>query len=80
MENAEIFERVKRIIVDQLGVDPSEVTENANFIGDLGADSLDNVELLMGFEKEFGIKLPEEETNNISTVKEAVDKVAEKLK
>lgn len=79
MEYAEIVEKVRAIIVDKLGVEPSEVTETANFTNDLGADSLDTVELLMEFEKVFGIKIPDEETSTISTVKDACDKVAEKL-
>ena len=79
MEYEEIVSKVKGIIVDKLGVEPSEVTETANFTNDLGADSLDTVELLMEFEKVFGIKSPDEETSAISTVKDAIDKVAEKL-
>ena len=79
MEYAEIVEKVKAIIVDKLGVEPSEVTETANFTNDLGADSLDTVELLMEFEKVFGIKIPDEETSTIATVKDAIDKVMEKL-
>ena len=79
MEHEEIVAKVKGIIVDKLGVEPSEVTETANFTNDLGADSLDTVELLMEFEKVFGIKIPDEETANIATVKDACDKVAEKL-
>lgn len=79
MEYVEIAEKVKAIIVDKLGVEPSEVTETANFTNDLGADSLDTVELLMELEKVFGIKIPDEETSSIATVKDAVDKVAEKL-
>jgi len=79
MEYEEIVKKVKAIIVDKLGVEASEVTESANFTNDLGADSLDTVELLMEFEKVFGIKIPDEETNSIATVKDAVDKVAEKL-
>ena len=79
MEYAEIVEKVKAIIVDKLGVEPSEVTETASFTNDLGADSLDTVELLMEFEKVFGIKIPDEETSSISIVKDACDKVAEKL-
>jgi len=79
MEYDEILKKVKAIIVDKLGVEESEVTESANFTNDLGADSLDTVELLMEFEKVFGIKIPDEETSKIATVKDAVDKVAEKL-
>ncbi|MCQ2174094.1 MAG: acyl carrier protein [Bacteroidales bacterium] len=80
MTNQEILSSVTDIIVDKLGVEPSVVTETANFTNDLGADSLDTVELLMEFEKVFGIKIPDEETREIVTVKDAVDKVAEKLK
>ncbi len=79
MEYEEIVSKVKAIIVDKLGVEPSEVTETANFTNDLGADSLDTVELLMEFEKVFGVTIPDEETSGIATVKDAIDKVAEKL-
>ena len=79
MQYEEIVKKVQAIIVDKLGVEPSEVTMNANFTNDLGADSLDTVELLMEFEKVFGIRIPDEETAGISTVQDAVDKVAEKL-
>ncbi|MCR5560261.1 MAG: acyl carrier protein [Bacteroidales bacterium] len=79
MEYEEIVSKVKAIIVDKLGVESSEVTESANFTNDLGADSLDTVELLMEFEKVFGVKIPDEETSGIATVKDAIDKVAEKL-
>lgn len=79
MEYSEIEKKVKDIIVDKLGVSPSEVTPSANFTNDLGADSLDTVELLMEFEKVFGIKIPDAETQGISTVKDACDKVAEKI-
>lgn len=79
MEYAEIVKKVKEIIVDKLGVEPSEVTETANFTNDLGADSLDTVELLMDFEKEFEVKIPEEETSSIQTVQDVIDKLAEKL-
>ena len=79
MQYEEIVKKVQAIIVDKLGVEPSEVTETANFTNDLGADSLDTVELLMEFEKVFGIRIPDEETAGISTVKDAVDKAAETL-
>lgn len=79
MDHAEVAVKVKEIIVDKLGVEPSEVTETANFTNDLGADSLDTVELLMEFEKVFGIKIPDEETSTIATVQDAVCKVLEKL-
>lgn len=79
MQYEEIVKKVKDIIVDKLGVEESEVTETANFTNDLGADSLDTVELLMEFEKVFGIKIPDDETSTIATVKDAIDKVQEKL-
>ena len=79
MEYEEIVKKVKDIIVDKLGVEASEVTDTASFTNDLGADSLDTVELLMDLEKVFGIKIPDEETSTIVTVKDAIDKVAEKL-
>ena len=79
MTEEEIVKQVKAIIVDKLGVEESEVTESANFTNDLGADSLDTVELLMEFERVFGIKIPDEETSTIATVKDANDKVKEKL-
>jgi len=79
MTEEEIVKQVKAIIVDKLGVEESEVTESANFTNDLGADSLDTVELLMEFERVFGIKIPDEETSTIATVKDAIDKVNEKL-
>ena len=79
MTEEEIVKQVKAIIVDKLGVEESEVTESANFTNDLGADSLDTVELLMEFERVFAIKIPDEETSTIATVKDAIDKVKEKL-
>ena len=79
MTEEEIVKQVKAIIVNKLGVEESEVTESANFTNDLGADSLDTVELLMEFERVFGIKIPDEETSTIATVKDAIDKVKEKL-
>ena len=65
-------EKVKAIIIDKLGVDESEVTNEANFINDLGADSLDTVELIMEFEKEFDIQIPDDKAEAISTVGDAV--------
>ncbi len=79
MTKEEIAKQVKDIIVDKLGVEESEVTETASFTNDLGADSLDTVELLMEFEKVFGIKIPDEETSGIDTVGAAIEKVTEKL-
>mgnify|MGYP000368127274 CR=1 FL=1 len=67
-----ISEKVKQIIVDKLGVDAGEVTEEASFTNDLGADSLDTVELIMEFEKEFDIQIPDDQAENITTVGQAV--------
>jgi acyl carrier protein len=70
---ASVEEKVKQIIVEQLGVDEGEVTPNASFVDDLGADSLDTVELVMAFEEAFEIEIPDEDAEKIRTVKDAVD-------
>jgi acyl carrier protein len=70
--SATIEEKVKKIIVDQLGVEESEVTPEAKFIDDLGADSLDTVELVMALEEEFGVEIPDEDAEKITTVKDAM--------
>lgn len=75
----DVAKKVKAIIVDKLGVEESEVTEAANFTNDLGADSLDTVELLMEFEKEFGVKIPDEDAAGIATVADAIKYVETKL-
>ena len=67
-----VAEKVRAIIVDKLGVDESEITNDANFINDLGADSLDTVELIMEFEKEFDIQIPDDKAEAIATVGDAV--------
>ena len=69
---SEVASRVKAIIVDKLGVEESEVTDAASFTNDLGADSLDTVELIMEFEKEFGISIPDDQTEKIATVGDAI--------
>lgn len=69
---SEIAAQVKNIIVDKLGVDPEEVTPEKSFTNDLGADSLDTVELIMEFEKEFGISIPDDQAEKISTVGDAI--------
>ena len=69
---SDITSRVKAIIVDKLGVDEKEVTAEASFTNDLGADSLDTVELIMEFEKEFNIAIPDDQAENISTVGQAI--------
>ena len=68
-----IQEKVKSIIVDQLSVSEGEVTESASFVDDLGADSLDTIELVMAFEEAFGIEIPDEDAEKIKTVKNAID-------
>jgi acyl carrier protein len=72
MERDDIMDKVRGVIVEQLSVDEGDVTEDASFIDDLGADSLDIVELVMALEEEFGISIPDEEAENIKTVGDAV--------
>ena len=74
-----INERVKKIVVEHLGVDGAKVTDNASFIDDLGADSLDNVELVMAFEEEFDIEIPDDAAEHIQTVGDAVKFIGERL-
>ena len=71
--NEDIVERLKRLIAENLGVSLDEVRNDAAFIDDLGADSLDNVELVMAIEKEFDIEIPDEDAEEISTVQDAID-------
>ena len=75
---ASVEERVKKIIVEQLGVNAEQVTNNAKFIDDLGADSLDTVELVMALEEEFGLEIPDEEAQKIGTVQSAIDYINSK--
>lgn len=79
MTNAEIEIKVKQAVVDKLGVEESKVTTDASFINDLGADSLDTVELVMKFEEEFDIKIPDEDAEKIQKVGDAVTYIAGKL-
>lgn len=74
---SEIANRVKKIIVDKLGIDEADVTNEASFTGDLGADSLDTVELMMEFEKEFNISIPDDQAENITTVGQAISYLEE---
>ena len=69
---SDVATKVKAIIIDKLGVDEGEVTDSASFTNDLGADSLDTVELIMEFEKEFDIQIPDDKAENIATVKDAI--------
>ena len=73
MADANIADRVKQIIVEQLGVDAAEVTPTAHFVNDLGADSLDTVELVMALEEEFDTEIPDEQAEKIQTVGQAID-------
>ena len=77
---SEIANKVKAIIVDKLGVDEKEVTSEASFTNDLGADSLDTVELIMEFEKEFNIAIPDDQAENIGTVGQAVAYIEQNAK
>ena len=77
---SDVAARVKAIIVDKLGVEETQVTNDANFQTDLGADSLDTVEMIMEFEKEFGISIPDEDTQKIATVGEAIAYVEQAMK
>jgi acyl carrier protein len=79
MSEAEIFDKVKKIVTDQLSVEASKVTPQANFANDLGADSLDTVELVMALEEEFDIEIPDEAAEKITTVQEAVDYISDKV-
>jgi acyl carrier protein len=78
-EEKTVEERVKDVIVAQLGVDPSEVKPEASFVDDLGADSLDTVELVMALEEEFGLEIPDEEAEKIKTVGDTIEHVKSKL-
>ena len=75
-----VEDKIKEIIVEQLGVKPEEVVAEASFVDDLGADSLDTVELVMAFEEEFGTEIPDEDAEKITTVQQAIDYVVANLK
>ena len=75
---SDILERVRKIVIEHLDADPEKVTEKASFIDDLGADSLDNVELVMAFEEEFDIEIPDDAAEHIQTVGDAVKFITEK--
>ena len=76
---SEHYDKVKEIIIDKLGVEDEKITMKAKFIDDLGADSLDTVELIMQFEEEFSIEIPDEEAENLLSVGQAVDYITNKL-
>jgi acyl carrier protein len=79
MEHEEIFDKVKEVIVEQLNVEEDDVTEDAAFVDDLGADSLDIVELVMALEEQFGISIPDDQAEKIKTVNDAVSFIAENI-
>ena len=74
---SDVADRVKKIVIEHLGVDADKVVDNANFIEDLGADSLDTVELVMAFEEEFGVEIPDDAAEKIATVKDAITYIDE---
>lgn len=76
---AGIAEKIKAVIAEQLGVKPEEVTEQAKFVDDLGADSLDTVELVMALEEEYGVEIPDEDAEKLTTVGDAIKYIDEKL-
>jgi acyl carrier protein len=76
VDEQEILEKIKAVVADKLDTDPADITESASFVDDLGADSLDVVELIMGLEDEFGIEISDEEAENLRTVGDAVKFVA----
>lgn len=80
MPRQEIFEKVKKILIEKLSVNESDIKEDSSLVDDLGVDSLDLVELLMKFEEEFKIEISEEETQKILTIKDIVDFIEEKAK
>ena len=79
MSAVEIFDKVKKIVAEQLSVEPSEITPQSNFANDLGADSLDTVELVLALEEEFDVEIPDEAAEQITTVQEAVDYISNKV-
>ena len=74
---SDVEDRVKKIVVEHLGVEPEKVTNDASFIDDLGADSLDTVELVMAFEEEFGVEIPDDAAEKILTVQDAINYIKE---
>jgi acyl carrier protein len=80
MNMSDVAERVKKIVVEHLGVEAEKVTEGASFIDDLGADSLDTVELVMAFEEEFGVEIPDDAAEKILTVADAINFIGENSK
>jgi len=80
MDREELFKKVREVVADKLSISEDQVTENASFVEDLGADSLDTVELVMALEEKFGLDIPDEEAEKLSTVGKAVDYILSRLK
>ncbi|MDD5456668.1 MAG: acyl carrier protein [Candidatus Margulisbacteria bacterium] len=80
MNEQEIYEKIKAVVVEQLGVSESEVTKEASFVEDLGADSLDSVELLMALEEEFGTEISDEDSEKLKTIGDTITYIKDKLK
>ncbi|MGQ9470932.1 MAG: acyl carrier protein [Candidatus Aminicenantales bacterium] len=80
MDREELFKKVREVVADKLSISEEQVTENASFVEDLGADSLDTVELVMALEEKFGLDIPDEEAEKLSTVGKAVDYIMSRLK
>ena len=78
-ENNNHYQKMKEIIINKLGVDENKITKKATFIDDLGADSLDTVEIIMDFEEEFGVEIPDEDAEKLTTVEAALDYIESKL-
>lgn len=80
MNEQEVFEKVKKVVVDQLGVSESEIKKESSFVDDLGADSLDTVELVMALEEGFGLEIPDEEAEKIKTVNDTINYITSHAK
>ena len=80
MDEQQVFEQVKKVVVEQLGVSDAEVTKESSFVDDLGADSLDTVELVMALEEDFGIEIPDEDAEKIKTIGNTISYIAEHAK
>ena len=80
MDNSEVFDKVKKLVIEKLGANPDNISTESTFIGDLGADSLDTVELIMDLEEDFGIEIPDEDAEKLKTVGDVVTYIEDKTK